>query len=74
VIATGGSTPQFMTFAQTAEEVLTKHGLKLSHTEGLHGTRSTGQKDDKGSKWVLLDFGFYNLERVWADAKIIEPK
>jgi ribosome-associated protein len=72
VIATGTSQPQMAALASTANETLTKHGLKLSHTEGL----------DTGN-WVLLDFGsvivhlfdkvnrqFYNLERIWGDAKV----
>ncbi|MCL2605078.1 MAG: ribosome silencing factor [Defluviitaleaceae bacterium] len=74
VIATGTSQPQLAALAKTAEETLTAHGLRLSHTEGMN----TGN-------WVLLDFGsvivhlfdnenrqFYNLERVWGDAKITE--
>jgi ribosome-associated protein len=72
IIATGTSQPQLAALAGTAEETLTAHGLKLSHTEGMN----TGN-------WVLLDFGsvivhlfdkenrqFYNLERVWGDAKV----
>ena len=72
VIATGSSQPQLAALADTAEETLLAHGLQLSHREGIN----TGN-------WVLLDFGsvivhlfdkenrqFYNLERVWGDAKV----
>jgi ribosome-associated protein len=71
IIATGTSQPQLVALANAAEETLTKYGLVLSHTEGM-----------SAGNWVLLDFGsvivhlfdkenrqFYNLERVWGDAK-----
>ena len=74
VIATGSSAPQLQALTQTAEEVLKAHGLELKHTEGV-----------RGGKWVLLDFGsvivhlfdqesrdYYNLERIWGDAEIID--
>jgi ribosome-associated protein len=74
VIATGNSAPQLAALTQTAEELLKAHGMVLHHTEGL-----------QSGKWVLLDFGtiivhlfdkesrdYYNLERIWGDAKIIE--
>ncbi|MCL2387044.1 MAG: ribosome silencing factor [Defluviitaleaceae bacterium] len=73
VIATGGSAPQLAALAQTSEELLKAQGMLLHHTEGL-----------QSGKWVLLDFGviivhlfdkesreYYNLERIWGDAKII---
>jgi ribosome-associated protein len=75
VIATGSSAPQLAALTQTAEELLKSHGMTLHHTEGL-----------QSGKWVLLDFGtiivhlfdkesreYYNLERIWGDAKIITP-
>jgi len=74
VIATGGSLPQIQTLAQATEECLEKCGLPINHIEGM-----------QSAKWVLLDAGhmivhifdkenrgFYNLERVWGDAKIID--
>jgi ribosome-associated protein len=74
VIATGGSRPQLNTLKETAEEVMEKLGFKLKHTEGL-----------RSANWILLDFGsvivhlfdkesrgFYNLERVWGDARILK--
>ena len=72
VIATGTSQPQLSALAETAEETLKAQGLTLSHTEGV-----------QAGNWVLLDFGavivhlfdkenrqFYNLERVWGDARV----
>jgi len=75
LLATGNSAPQLAALADTAEETLIKHGMKLRHREGIHS-----------ANWILLDFGtvvvhlfdkeareYYNLERTWGDAKIIEP-
>jgi ribosome-associated protein len=73
-IIAGGSNPnQIKAMADEVELRLERAGLRLHHAEG----RQTMQ-------WVLLDFGnlivhifdkenrsFYNLERVWGDAKII---
>ena len=74
VIATAGNTPQMAALAEAAEETLEKEGMKLFHKEGV-----------QSAKWVLLDFGsiimhlfdkesreYYNLERTWGDAQIIE--
>ena len=73
VIATGGSAPQMQALAETTEEVMVKHEIPLHHTEGI-----------QGGQWMLLDFGgimvhlfdkesrqFYQLERVWGDAKMV---
>jgi len=73
VLVTGNSAPQLNALAETAKETLIKQGLKLSHAEGI-----------KSAQWVLLDFGdiivhifdsearqYYNLERVWGDAKVV---
>jgi len=74
VICTGASTPQLAALAETAEDSLTASGYKMLHSEGV-------------GKWVLLDFGsivvhlfdqesreYYNLERIWGDAKVIKPE
>ena len=74
VIATGSSQLQIHAMAATAEETMARHGFKLNHSEGL-----------RSANWVLLDFGsiilhlfdkenrsFYNLEKIWGDAPIIE--
>jgi len=73
VIATGGSTPQLQSLADTTEEVMKKHEIPINHIEGI-----------RAGEWVLLDFGtiivhlfdkdsreFYKLERVWGDANIV---
>ena len=73
VIATGKNVPQIQALSAAAEESLTKDGYVLRHIEGI-----------RSANWVLLDFGdiivhlfdnenrsYYNLERVWSDAKII---
>ena len=73
VLATGGNALQLHALADTAEETLSKHGLPMMHNEGM-----------RSANWILLDFGsvivhlfdkesrsFYNLERVWGDARII---
>ena len=75
LIATGASAPQLAALADTAEETLINHGMKLRHREGM-----------RSANWMLLDFGtvvvhlfdkeardYYNLERTWGDAKIIKP-
>ena len=73
-IIAGGSNPnQLKAMADAAEEAIYKAGLKLNHSEGMQ-TKS----------WLLLDFGeiivhlfnkedrdFYNLERIWADARVL---
>jgi len=74
VIATASSAPQMAAIADTAEETLKNEGLSMLHVEGM-----------QSSKWVLLDFGaiivhlfdkesreYYNLERTWGDAKVVE--
>jgi ribosome-associated protein len=73
VITTGGNALQMQALAAAAEDTLEKEGFKLGHSEGM-----------RSGNWVLLDFGsivvhlfdkenrpFYNLERVWGDAKIV---
>jgi len=74
-LVTGGSTPQLAALAETAEETLIAHGMKIRHREGVNS-----------ANWTLLDFGdivvhlfdkesreYYNLERTWGDAKIVTP-
>lgn len=76
IIASGNNANQLKAMADTVEEALYKAGYKLSHSEGMQ-TKS----------WLLLDFGevivhlftkeqreFYNLERIWADAKEISAE
>lgn len=73
IICSGSSTIQVRAIADEIEEKLVNAGHNLYHKEGY----STG-------RWILLDFGrviihvfhtedreFYSLERLWADAEVI---
>lgn len=73
VICHGTSSTQVSAIAQSVEETVEKEtGEKVWHAEGY-----------RNSTWILLDYGeivvhvfheqarqFYNLEGLWADAKI----
>lgn len=74
IIATGNNPSQLRAMADEVEEQLYKAGLKLNHSEGM-----------QSKSWILLDFGdivvhlfgkeersFYNIERVWGDAKEVD--
>jgi len=76
VIATGNNQPQLAALADITQEVLKNEGLELGHTEGV-----------SAGNWVLLDYGsvivhlfdkenrqFYNLERVWGDARLAQKE
>lgn len=74
VIASGDSVRQVKAIAEAVDEALDAQGVRLLHSEGVeHG------------RWVLMDYGdvvvhvfhreareFYRLERLWADASVIE--
>jgi len=74
IIASANNTNQLKAMASEVEEKLYKEdGIKLNHSEGM-----------QSDSWVLLDFGdivihlfnkedreFYNIERIWGDAKFI---
>jgi ribosome-associated protein len=73
VIATGSSTTQVQAMSDQLEEKMVLAGYEMHHKEGF-----------RNGRWVLLDFGniivhlfhdeerkFYNLERLWVDAKSI---
>ena len=73
IISEAGNPNQMQAMVSGAEEAFHKHGLPLRHIEGL-------QRAD----WVLMDYGdiiihifnsesrtFYNLERTWRDASMI---
>lgn len=71
VICSANSTTQVQAIADNIEEQLEQQDIKLWRKEGYRNAR-----------WVLLDYGhcvvhifveedrqFYNLERLWGDAK-----
>ncbi|MHB1391973.1 MAG: ribosome silencing factor [Clostridia bacterium] len=73
IIATGNSTTQVQAMSDELEEKMKLAGYKMHHKEGF-----------RNGRWILLDFGniiihlfhdeerkFYNLERLWVDAKSI---
>lgn len=73
IIASASNLSQVKAISDQLEQKLFENGLKLLHSEGYQTAR-----------WVLLDFGniiihifykdereFYQLERVWGDAKEI---
>ena len=60
---------------------------KVVDTLRVHGVRTVGVEGGKIGDWVLIDFGdvivhvmreeirdFYNLEKLWSDAKHIESR
>ena len=74
VIATGTSNRHVQSTADKVVDVLR-----------MHGVRSVGIEGGKIGDWVLIDFGdvivhvmreetrdFYNLEKLWSDAKRVE--
>ena len=71
VICSANSTTQVQAIADNIEEKLAEKGIKALRKEGF-----------REAHWVLLDYGscvahifveddrkFYNLERLWGDAK-----
>ncbi len=74
IIASGNSTIQTTTIADTAEEKMLEAGYEILGKEGHQSAR-----------WILLDFGdiivhvfhkedreFYNLEKLWADGEELD--
>lgn len=74
LICTGRSSTQVQAVAENIEEQLKEAGVKPLRIEGFR----------EGS-WILLDYGdvvihvfqemerdFYNLERLWGDAQVVE--
>jgi len=75
IIANGTNQNQNQKIADEIEERLHKAGATLKQIEGYNS-----------ANWILMDFNdliihifnkenrlFYDLERIWADAKSIEP-
>ncbi len=76
IIAEGNNPNQVKAMADEVDMQLGKAGIFLKHSEG----RNT-------ANWILLDFGdiivhvfdkesrsFYNLERIWGDAEVLNIK
>lgn len=76
VIASGNATTQVDAIANEIENKMEDRGYHLQQKEG-----------QKSSRWIILDYGdiivhvfhkedreFYNLERLWADAKDVDIK
>ena len=74
VIATGTSNRHVVSVADNVVEQLREHGRRPTGVEGM-----------EGGDWVLIDFGdvvvhimraqtraFYNLEKLWSEAKRVE--
>lgn len=75
VIASGRSTTQVKAIAENIEKRL-----------GVLGVPWYGREGYQEGRWILLDYGdvvvhvflraereFYNLERVWQDAGVVDP-
>lgn len=73
IIASGTSNTHVKSLAGDIEDAMTKLGIEPHHIEG------------KATGWILLDYStvvvhiflpesreYYNLERLWADAKTID--
>jgi len=74
LLCSGTSSPQLEAITDAIEERLRQHGIRPQHREGR-----------PGAEWVLLDYfdflvhiftpatrTFYDLERLWGDAKQVE--
>jgi ribosome-associated protein len=74
VIASGSNRIQIRAITEAVEDALQAEGERAARAEGR-----------AGGQWVLLDFGdvvvhifaplereYYNLERLWGDAPIVE--
>jgi ribosome-associated protein len=74
LIITGNSTTQVKAISDNLEKKLKDVGVKTLRVEGHNE-----------AKWILIDFGdlivhvmqeesrqFYNLERLWGDAQVVE--
>jgi ribosome-associated protein len=74
IICSGRSNTQVQAIAESIQEELKKEGVLAMRREGF-----------REASWVLLDYGdvivhvfqekerqFYNLERLWGDARIVD--
>ncbi len=76
LLCTGDSSRQIQAIADEVEAKLKESGYRSDHIEGF-----------RNAEWVLLDYfdlvvhvfsksarAFYDLERLWRDAKKLDPK
>ena len=74
VLCSGSSAPQLKALAYAGEKAMKDHGILPHHVEG-----------HRGGTWILQDYGdvvvhvfdkearaFYDLDRLWADAKTVD--
>lgn len=73
IICSGNSSTQVKAISDEIEDKLAENGFTINHKEGYDTAR-----------WILLDFGdiiihvfhnedreFYDIERLWADAEVV---
>lgn len=76
IIANGTNKSQINAMVDDVTEKLAKEGITFGKIEGINNT-----------SWILMDYGdiivhifskedreFYDLERIWADCKKVEPE
>lgn len=76
VLADGENQNQLQAMQDAVDEALTKAGIHAKQIEG-----------NRNSTWILMDYGdiivhifskedrlFYDLERIWRDGVMIDPK
>lgn len=76
VLADGENQNQLQAMQDAVDEALTKAGIHAKQIEG-----------NRNSTWILMDYGdiivhifskedrlFYDLERIWRDGVVIDPK
>lgn len=74
VLCSGSSAPQLKALADAGEKAMKENGILPHHVEG-----------HRGGTWILQDYGdvvvhvfdkearaFYDLDRLWADAKTVD--
>lgn len=75
VITNGTNTSQIQALADNVEEKLARNGIHSRSVEGYNT-----------ANWILMDYndilvhifdkesrGFYDLERMWRDGKVVDP-
>lgn len=75
LVCSGDSTRQIQAIADAVEQQMAAGGHRPAHVEGY-----------TNAEWILMDYGdmivhvfsrkaraFYDLERLWRDAKVLDP-